>query len=97
MSFEADSWLAGVEDDPDPAEEGRRCGGGRVHAIDRDPASKPGPDDPRDEPGGRQCEGGLARAGSPRHPDPLPGPHRDRDLLDGGHSPSRVADREPLD
>jgi len=59
VSFDADSWLAGVENTiptRDPTEQLARRGGHGFDALDRDPTVELRPDDPRDEPGSHQGE-----------------------------------------
>ena len=84
------------EDDPHPPE--KRPGGCRdgILPLDDDPAADLRLDHARDEPGRRECQRGLARAGPPGDADALPGRHGHADPFDARLAAAWIADRQVL-
>ena len=85
------------EDDADPAEQRSRGGGHRVLPLDDDPAVHLRADHPRDEPGRRECQGRLARAGPPGHADALARRDRHADTPEARFPPARITDGQVRD
>ena len=95
VSFEAESWLAGVaktiptRPSSAPRRRGRRVDAPRstTRPVDL------GPDDARDEPRGGERQGRLAGAGPAGHADPLAGGDREVDAREARLAPGRIAAR----